>query len=165
MKVAILFNAVYPYRTGVFDCLGDDYTVIYSCHTEPNRTWVATELKHRHVFLKERLIRYGWEGFYHINPEVVLVLGRLNPDVVVLYGFGLTQQLGFLWAKFNGRGVVVWTDGWTHTERHKSWRQNLIARFIVRHSHAFIASSYKAQSYLVELGARPERVFVSRIVR
>ena len=165
MKVAIVFNSIYPYRSAVFDLLGKDYVVIYSCKREPNRRWYVPELKHNHVFLKERFIRYGYENFYHINFDIFKVLKKIEPDVVILYGFGLTQQFAFLWSKFHKRQTIVWTDGWSWTERDKSRRQVAIARFIVNHSSAFIATGIKTRDYLVSLGAEPERVFISRIVR
>lgn len=162
---AIVFNAVFPYRTPVFDLLGDDYTVIYSCKREANRQWELSELCHKHIFLKERTMRLGWESFRHINLDILTTLGSLKPSCVVVYGFGLTEQLAFLWARWHKCPTVVWLDGWEHTEKDKSRRQVAIARFMVKRSAAFIASGWKSREYIVSLGAKPEDVFISRIVR
>lgn len=165
MKVAIVFSGVFPYRTAVFDLLPKGSTVIYSCKREPNRTWAIGDLNHAAVFLKERFVRLGWEKFFHFNPEVFGVLKALDPDVVILYGDALTQQLAGLWAFWNHRPIVYWTDGWSHTEKNKSCRQKTIEKFIVKYSASFIATGIKTRDYLVSLGAEKERIFISRIVR
>ena len=161
MMTAIIFNAVYPYRSGVFDLLGPHFTVIYSCVAEPNRKWHPEELHHRHIILKERLIRYGWEGFLHVNLDIFSALKKVNPHVVVLYGFGPTQQLGFLWARLHHRKIVTWADSWAHTEKDRSNRQLKIQKMFVRHSETVIASSVRGAQYFSSLGAK--KVFISRI--
>jgi glycosyltransferase involved in cell wall biosynthesis len=159
--VAIVFNQIFPYRSPVFDLLGPNYTIIYSCVSEPNRKWHPEELHHRHIILKERMIRYGWEFFLHVNPDIFSALKKVDPDVVVLYGFGPTQQMALWWARFHHRKIVVWTDGWAHTEKDRSKRQLRIHKMFVRHASSCIASSVKGSHYLSSLGA--EKVFISRI--
>jgi glycosyltransferase involved in cell wall biosynthesis len=159
MRVAILMNQVFPYRTPVFDLLGPHYTVIYSCQKEGNRDWELPELKHDYIFLKPRMIPYGVEGFAHLNFDIFKALREVDPDVVVLYGFGTTQQLAYLWARLHKRKIVTWSDCWSHTERNRSKRQIRIQRMFIRHSAACIASSLKGRDYFHSLGA--QEVFIA----
>jgi glycosyltransferase involved in cell wall biosynthesis len=159
MKVAIILNQVFPYRSPVFDLLGSHYTVIYSCQKEGNRGWESPELKHDYIFLKPRMIPYGVEGFAHVNFDIFKALREVDPDVIILYGFGPTQQLAYLWARLHRRKIVTWFDGWSHTERNRSNRQLWIQRMFVRHSEACIASSQKGSRYFYSLGA--SKVFVA----
>lgn len=159
MRVAIVFNTVFPYRTPVFDRLGDDYTVIYCAKSEANRQWEPGELRHKHVFLKGVSIRYGWENFWYVSTDIISALNKVNPDVVVLYGFGPVMQTAFWWARAKRRAIVVMSDCWSWTERNRSRRQLRIQKAFVRRSSACIAASQKGRLYFESLSDAVISVF------
>ena len=165
MKTVLVTNIPYPYRVPVYDrianLLGNDFVVLYSSATEPNRQWKIPSLHHAHRFLKKLYVRYSIEGFYHINFDVLKHLAELNPDVVILYGYGPTQQLAFLWCWLRKKRIVLFNEGWAITEQSLSERQRALKKFIVGKAHAFIGASKKAAQLYGQYGAPQARIFVS----
>jgi hypothetical protein len=155
MRVVLVMNQPYPYRVPVLDLLAGlvDLTAVYSSRCEANRTWMP-EIHHKAVWLKERTVKYGVEGFLHVNPDILKVLRDVSPDVVICYGFGPTEQLAFLWAKLHRRGVIVMADCWAHTERNRTWRQRWIQRRMIRGADCCIVAGHKGRNYFRDMGAK-----------
>lgn len=165
MRVALVTNIPSPYRVPVFDrvgqALGDNFLVLYSSTIEPNRQWTVPTLNHPHQFLKTRFIRYGQEGFLHLNFDVSRKLKRFNPQVVIIAGYGPTAQLAFLSSWMHGRRIVLFNEGWLQTESQYSARQRWIKQFMIRRAHAFLGASKKAGELYQYYGAPAGRVFVT----
>jgi glycosyltransferase involved in cell wall biosynthesis len=165
MKVAMITNIPSPYRAPVYDrladALGDGFMVFYSARLEPNRRWILSDLRHRHTYLKPRFLRYGAEGFMHVNFDIWPELFRFKPDVVMLTGYSPTSQLAFLWAKLTRTRVVLYNEVWKLMERALSPRRRMVWKLMNRGSHAFVGASNKAKELYLEFGASPGRVFVA----
>jgi len=152
----LVFNQPYAYRLPVFDRVAQyiDFTVIYLSRSEPNRKWGESTINHPHIFLTDRTIPYGTEYFLHVNPEITGALKRLNPNTLIVYGFGPTEQVTYLWGKLHGRRVVVMADCWELTERNRTRRQRLIHRVMIRHANACLAAGHKSRNYLRDRGGK-----------
>lgn len=165
MRVALVTNIPSPYRVPVFDrvgrALGEDFLVLYSSPTEPNRQWVVPTLNHPHRFMKTRFIRYGQEGFLHLNFDVGRELRRFNPQVVIIAGYGPTAQLAFFSSRMHRRRIVLFNEGWRQMESQYSGRQKWLKRFMIRRAHAFLGASKKAGELYRHYGAPADRVFVT----
>lgn len=165
MRVALVTNIPSPYRVPVFDrvgqALGNNFLVLYSSTIEPNRQWAVPALNHPHQFMKTRFIRYGQEGFLHLNFEVGRKLKHFNPHVVIIAGYGPTSQMAFLSSWMHGRRIVLFNEGWLQTESQYSARQRWIKRFMIRRAHAFLGASKKAGELYRYDGAPGDRVFVT----
>jgi glycosyltransferase involved in cell wall biosynthesis len=165
MRVALVTNIPSPYRVPVFDrvgqALGDNFLVLYSSPTEPNRQWAIPALHHPHRFLRTRFVPYGQEGFLHLNLDVGRELKRFNPQIVIIAGYGPTAQLAFLSSWRHRRRIVLFNEGWLQMESQYSARQRWVKRFMIRRAHAFLGASKKAAELYRHYGAPADRVFVT----
>ena len=160
MKLALIANQPYPYRLDTYDLLASklgqgNFLVIYSTRREENRPWHSTDFGHNSIFLKRHIVKYGDEGFRHVNPDIFRQAGLFNPDVVMIYGDGFTGQAAYLWAKMHGRRVILWSDSWKLWEDHYTPRQRWLKGLMARHADAVIVAGEKGRSLYREYGADP----------
>jgi glycosyltransferase involved in cell wall biosynthesis len=111
--------------------------------------------------MKTRFVRYGQEGFLHLNFDVGRELKRFSPQAVIVAGYGPTAQLAFLSSWMHRRRIVLFNEGWLHMESQYSVRQRWIKRFMIRRAHALLGASKKAGELYRHYGAPADRVFVT----
>ena len=98
-RVALVTNIPAPYRMPVYRRLAeqlghDQVQVIFCSEKEANREWLIEQSHFACTYLKKNCL--SWKGRYiHCNVDVVKVLRRLDPDVVITTGFNPTHLLAF----------------------------------------------------------------------
>lgn len=98
----------------------------------------------------------------HINPALLwhLEMGEFDA-VVVLQWTALYSLPTLLYMKLRSRPVILWEESISHpASRSKRLLFPLIKR-VFRGFDACIAASSRCKEYLVEMGAKPEGVFVA----
>ena len=164
MKIALVTNTPPPYRVPIFTRLanwpGIDFHVIFCARREPNRLWDLPPLDFPHSFLRERF--FTVDGRYiHNNPDVMSLLWKLAPDVVVTDGFNPTHLYAFLAAQCKGVPHIAMTDGTDLSEQSLSLKHRLVRRLVYTRSRAFISASIGGDRLYQAYGVKPERCFHS----
>jgi glycosyltransferase involved in cell wall biosynthesis len=165
-KVVIIHNIISPHVEPLFKEIAKKYdlTVLYCAEREKNRTWNKKPTGYKYKILKNVSIEIGGSDLftYFINPEIITVLKKLGPDVIISCGWDLfAYQVAFFFAKLHRIKFILWSGS---TVNETSWRRSLsipLVKLIVWGSDAFIAYGTKAKEYLIKLGAKENKVYIS----
>lgn len=164
MRIVLVTNTPPPYRVPIFERLaltkGVEFHAIFCARREPNRAWDLPPMAFAHHFLRERFITVD-ERYIHHNPDVVPLLLKLKPDVVITDGFNPTHLYAFLVARMRGWPHVAMTDGTWDSEQALSLKHRLVRRLVYRGSSAYIAASDGGQKLYRSYGIAPEACFYS----
>ncbi len=160
MRVALVTNLPPPYRVPIFNRLarhpGLDFHAVFCTAREPNRAWDLPPMEFIHHPLRERYLTLHGRYIHH-NPDVLTLLQRLQPDVVITDGFNPTHLYAFGWARWRQRAHVAMTDGTDQSERSLTLLHQLARRLVFSRSQAFIAASEGGQRLFRAYGADPAR--------
>ena len=163
-RIALVTNTPPPYRVPIFNRLarksGIDFHAVFCSAREPNREWDLPAMQFERHWLRERFFTVHGRYIHH-NPDVLPLLARLRPDVVVTDGFNPTHLYAFLMARFRRWPHVAMTDGSWDSERTLSLAHRLMRRFVFRRTAAFIAASDGGLRLYRYYGVAPERCFYS----
>lgn len=142
--LALVVNEPPPYRIPVFNRVaahpGLRLHVIFCCRREPNREWDLPPIAFEHQFLRER-IRTVRGRYIHNNPDVLLALSRLQPDVVIGNGFNPTHLYAMAWCALRARPYVPMTDGTLQSEQGLGAAHRRLRRWTYGRARAAIAAS------------------------
>lgn len=169
IKVAILHNIISPHVIPYFELLAKekdlDVKVFFCSESEGNRIW-KSEIgkKFPYAVLPNRKIEFKRKDLftYYVNPSVISELKKFNPDVVISAGWDLlSYQAAFFYSKIARKKFILWSGS---TRYELSWRRTLaspLVRLMVKGSDAYIAYGTRAKEYLIFLGAKPKKIFIS----
>ena len=164
MRIALITNTPPPYRVPIFEQLarmrGLDFHAVFCARREPNRAWDLPEMAFTHHFLRERFYTVG-DRYVHDNPDVIPLLIRLKPDLVITDGFNPTHLYAFIVARVRRWAHVAMTDGTLRSEQSLSLTHRLVRRIVFRRTQAFIAASEGGQKLFRSYDVRPEACFYS----
>ncbi len=164
MRIVLITNTPPPYRVPIFARLacarGFEFHVVFCSRREPNRAWDLPAMDFPHHFLRERFFTVG-DRYIHHNPDVVPLLLKLRPDVVVTDGFNPTHLYAFAVARARGWPHVAMTDGTWLSEQGLSLTHRLVRRWVFSGSRAFVAASDGGQKLFRSYGVSPEACFYS----
>ncbi len=165
MKVLLITNIPAPYRIPVFNrlanVLGDDFLVVFCAKVEPNRLWDVGHFAFRHQYLKENF-KVSGQTFIHNNRDILGVLKRFLPDVVITTGFNPTCLYAWGYSLFSGKCHIPMTDGWELSERELGFKHRLVRRVVFRTSKAFIGAGKKSLDLYKNYGVK-ENLFQSHL--
>jgi glycosyltransferase involved in cell wall biosynthesis len=168
-KVAIITNIPAPYRIPLFEKIAKypsvDLCVYFTAISEKNRKWtVKLSRKFKYKILPGFSLKYrGKDLFsYHINPSIIQELIKNDYDVIIAGGYeSFATQISFFLCKIRNIPFILWSGGTTNEPSLLRKISLPLAKFIVRHSDAFIVYGTRAKEYLVSLGAYSEKVFIA----
>lgn len=166
-RVVIVTNIPAPYRMAIYrqlaDRFGEDrFHVIFCSRNESNREWAVEQEGFACTFLKQRYV--CWKGRYiHYNPDVLKVIERLRPDVVITTGFNPTHLLAFVYALLQRKTHIPMTDGTFESEQKLSWLHRLIRSIVYRFSKSFIGASRGALKLYNSYGIADAKFFQSHL--
>ncbi len=142
--LALVVNEPPPYRIPVFNRVaahpGFRLQVIFCCRREPNREWDLPAIAFEHQFLRERITTVHGR-YIHNNPDVLLALSRLKPDVVIGNGFNPTHLYAMAWCALRGRPYLPMTDGTLQSEQGLGPVHRRLRRWAYGRARAAIAAS------------------------
>ncbi len=164
MRIALVTNTPPPYRVPIFSRLanqtGIDFHAVFCARREPNRAWDLPPMDCAHHYLRERFFTIG-DRYVHNNPDVVPLLLRLKPDIVITDGFNPTHLYAFIAARMQSQAHVAMTDGTWQSEQSLSLKHRLVRRWVFHRTQAFIAASEGGQKLFHSYGVPPEACFYS----
>ncbi|MGO9874301.1 MAG: glycosyltransferase family 4 protein [Acidimicrobiia bacterium] len=143
LSVALLTNAPAPYRTPFFNELAKkcDLLVVFDTLRGPGREWEVDEGEFefrwavtRALPFYDRLVARGSieRRIPHIPVNVISLLERDQPDVVVSLEFGARTAEAALFCRLRKRPLIVWWEGTPHTERNASALKRALRRTLLR---------------------------------
>lgn len=168
-KAVLIFNMPAPYRERIFEIVGeqfgDNFTVVFCQKMESDRQWDNIGGNYHKVFLKERVFTYHnyYKRHVHYNPDVWSTLNKLNPDIVITYGYNPTYLFAYMWAKMKRRKHLVFSDVSYSIEKSLTFAHKLLRKIIVPSSQAYIAASDEASDLLIQHGAKKKNMFFSHL--
>lgn len=143
-RIALVTNTPPPYRVPIFNRLarwpGIDFHAVFCSAREPNREWDLPPMQFERHWLRERFLTVRGRYIHH-NTDVMPLLKRLQPDVVITDGFNPTHLYAFLMAQLCRWPHVAMTDGTAESEQSLSRVHHLVRRLVYRRTASFIAAS------------------------
>lgn len=169
LRVVLLHNIINPHVNPVLARLaqtpGIDLRVIFFSESEADRRWtVKRDLGFAYTIPRGWKFSLGGSDYatYHINPSVPRDLWRDPPNVVVSAGWdSFASESAYFVCRMRHVPFVIWSGS---TINEPSLQRTLtlpLVKTIVRGSAAGIAYGTRAKEYLVQLGARPDRVLIA----
>jgi len=164
-KVAFVTDIVTPYMVAVLGALAErvDLTALFCAQTGTRGAgWSFEEpFPFRHRVLSGPALhrRTPDAADLYPNPRILAALLRSRPDVVISGAFSFPSLSGALYGRLAGGGLIIHSDGTSHSERVLG-RAHLLARRVLLHeAAACVANSEPAAERFIELGAPPTVVF------
>jgi len=164
MKTVYLTNIPAPYREDcheiVYKNLNRNYLVIYCSKTESDRKWKLERRTYRKIFLKDSSIKFKKKNIY-IGFDIINILNKENPNIIILNGLAPTMIFAFIWAKIKNCKIIASTDANILTENLQgiNFIQKLIRILIYKRFDAYIGASKKSLKLFEFYGAKAKNKF------
>lgn len=164
IRIALVTNLPPPYRIPIYNLLAKEsniefYAIFFSLR-EPNRSWDLPEIQCKHHFLKEHFINYRGR-YIHFNPDIISLLNKISPDVIINDGFNPTHLLAFLFSVFKKIPHIPMTDGTDSSERKFSFLHKSIRKIIYKRSASFISAALGGKRLYASYGIPEKSCFQS----
>jgi len=161
-KLVIVHPSPYPVKLPLFDivCAETDGIILFSSkYSVDHPEWDINQILSQFRF-RYKLILGFRIGRIDIRPFVFFYLMYYNPEVVVTTEFNLQTVFALIYAKLFHRKIIIQSNATSFTgatfPRRRRFREWLVHR-----CDGFIANSTETKKYLCELGADPDKIFVS----
>lgn len=166
-RVTFVTDIPTPYMLEVLKALAElvDLTVLF-CSPTGSRglPWRPSEsLPFSYRMIDGLTIRSGAPDRpdYYLSPRILAALSSSRPDAVVSAGYSIPTGYAAIHCRLHRSPLIIYSDGTSHYESRLG-RHHMIARRVLLHeASACVAKSRPAAERFVELGARPERVFLA----
>jgi len=162
----IIHNIISPYKTKLFNnlnqLLDNDLKVLYMAETENIREWrVATEE-----------IEFDYDIMFtgSINDVSALQLARktvhklriIDPEVVIIGGWDrVACWVALAWAQKRKKMAIVMVE--SHLlDKKRSKLKEIVKKIFVSRCDAVLAAGSRHRDYVIMLGARADRVFITK---
>jgi len=150
MKTLYLTNIPAPYREKfheiIYNKLSKKYLVVYCANIEPNRKWKFKKGKYKKINLNIKQLIFK-NRYIYFNLNIITLLRKVNPGVIVLNGLSPVMIIAFIWAKLKGAKVIASTDANVFTENRVELDplQILLRKLIYPNCDAFVGASTKTK--------------------
>jgi glycosyltransferase involved in cell wall biosynthesis len=165
-RVTFIADIVTPYMTAVLRALEP------LCHLTP--LFCAARGSRGFAWKLDGLPRHAQvlDGFvirsvdrelpdYYPSPRLLAAIARSRPDVVLSSAYSFPSLYAAAYAMLFRARLIIYCDGTAHSERNINVVQRASRRLLARMSHAAAAKSRLAADRFVQLGWRPESVFLT----
>jgi glycosyltransferase involved in cell wall biosynthesis len=170
-RVTFLTDIPTPYMLEVLKSLANlvDLTVLFCSQTgSRGMPWASNEkLPFDYRVINGLTITRGSPGGspdrpdYYLSPRVLPALAGSRAEAVVSAGFSVPTGYAAIHCRLHRSPLVIYSDGTSYYERDLG-RHQLVARAVLlRAASTCVAKSKPAVERFVELGVRPERVFLA----
>ena len=167
-RLVVVTELIAPYRIPVFNALAQqcelELHVIFLAHTDTStRQWrvYEDEIQFSYEVLpnwRKRMGRYN----LLLNRGLREALERASPDVIVCGGYNyLSSWQVCRWAKHHKVRLLLWSESTANDSRAKHVIVERLKRYFIRQCDGFVVPGIAARSYLRDLGAPSERIFMA----
>ncbi len=168
-KAVILTEIISPYRIPPFNYLAQDeeidLTVFFFAETESRRSWLVEKEKIQfsyQVLWGLQLGKSYQSAPVFLNPDVIYQLWKQQPDVIICGGWHhFTHWLALMYAQMTKTPLLIWSESTLKDERVLSSIKNKLKKWIVNQADGYIIPGKAQENYLVELGAREDRIWTA----
>src|SRR3972149_2326633 len=169
MKTAIIENVITPYEIKRFNVINElmngNLIVFFQNETDMNRNWRLdlSSLKFKYKILPDTPVRMKGKDIFtlHINYTALSELKKACPEVVISCGWdSLASYMAYIYCRRSHKKFILWSGS---TINEPSWRRTVskpLVKFLVKNSDSYIAYGTRAKEYLMDLGAREEKIFM-----
>lgn len=166
IKAVLVSNAPAPYRVPLWQrtaaAPGIDFEVIYC--TQPH---IDTSLDADAHGFPVHFLGGSYEAkerrFFHSNRDIISLLERIKPDVVVTTGFIPTYLYAFLWAYWRGAAHVAFTDGTLTSEAGLSALHRWIRRRVFKRTKAFVGACEGSRALFQSYGIDDQTIHLANL--
>ncbi|MFC5694225.1 glycosyltransferase family 4 protein [Pseudomonas sp. GCM10022186] len=166
MSTVFVTNIPAPYREKIHEIVSEElcseYSVVFCAPIEPNREWKFEFGGYRHIFLESKSIQFNGRTIY-LWSDVLRVLQKEDPAIVILSGFSFPMITAYLWAKARGRKTITFSDATLSCEKDLSLVHQLLRKATYPRMDACIGASLKTIQMFESYGAERERCFQSHL--
>ena len=164
-NIVLITNIPAPYREQVHEIVNKkikNYTVVYVNKIEPNREWKFELGNYNRVFLTTKNLEIR-NKYFPVKSDIIKVLNRINPDVVITSGFSSVMLRAFFWANKHKAKHIAFTDGTLLSESNLSKLHKIIRKYVYNRSDAFIGASLKSISLFKHYAPNNNNVYQSHL--
>jgi glycosyltransferase involved in cell wall biosynthesis len=162
MNLVVITNILTPYRLPLFEAIGkrvDRLHVLLMAEREENRDWtIGATLFQCDVLPGFHMKLPGAEVSMHINHGVMRVLRRVNPDVILSWGFAPANVTAWLYCRIRRRPFVGWGELNMQDVANTSLLKRGLRRIMTSWSDGAIASSTEARGVFLHYGAPASKI-------
>jgi glycosyltransferase involved in cell wall biosynthesis len=166
-RVSLVTDIPTPYMLEVLKALGSlvDLTVVFCAQTgSRGMPWApGEELPFEHHVIDGLALRSEAPDRpdYYLSPRVLGALARCRAEAVISFGFSIPTAYAAMYCRLRRAPLIIYSDGTSDYESGLG-RHQLIARAVLlRAASGCVALSKPAAARFVELGVRPQRVFLA----
>jgi len=166
-RVALVTDIPTPYMLEVLKALGSlvDLAVVFCSRTgSRGMPWEAgEELPFEHQVIDGLTVRSDAPDRpdYYLSPRVLRALASSRAEAVISFGFSIPTAYAAAYCRRRRAPLIIYSDGTSEYESGLG-RHQLVARAVLlRAASACVALSKPAAARFVELGVRPERIFLA----
>jgi glycosyltransferase involved in cell wall biosynthesis len=171
-KSVLITNIPNPYRVPLFNELSKQLKndnihlkIIFANKTYKRRLFQLNEsdFQFDYTFLDNEAITVGNnnENTYFTYKGLYQQLKNENPDSIIVSGFSSATIKVFLYTLINRTPYIIWNGSIAKKGRKDSFIRTLQRKLLTHFAKAFIAYGTKAKSYLMNIGAADENVFIA----
>ena len=169
LRCAIVPPTPVPYREPLFRALAErpelEIAVIYQSAGQPSwdvaPDWFPTEHAYPAVHLRSRQRRRAGRTPVLLPRGLESALNRANPEVAVVWEYGLASLRTLAWCRYHRRSYVIFTECTPQIDSMLPRWQLELHRRLARHADAVIAASSAARQRLRAFGVPDERIHVA----
>lgn len=157
-RVAVLTFTIFPWNIPLFNRLNQHENVTFhfffgSIRTK-RRVWKINEkkLNFSYSLLRTTAINSKTEKF--VSIDILRQLWRFDPDVIICYGFGLTNLQSLIYAILKNKKIVIWGEMPLQIEKERSLLLRFYRKLFARICTAGLASSSQTIDFFKSIKVR-----------
>ena len=165
--MALVTDIPTPYMLEVLKALGDlvDLTVVFCAQTGiRGMPWEAdAKLPFDHHVIDGLTVRSDAPDRpdYFLSPRLLGALAKSGAEAVISFGFSIPTAYAAAYCRLRRVPLIIYSDGTSEYESGLGRHQMVARAILLRAASACVAKSKPAAERFVELGVRPERVFLA----
>ncbi len=142
-----------------------DLTVVFCAQTGiRGMPWAAgEELPFEHQVIDGLTVRSDAPDRpdYFLSPRLLGALAESRAEAVISFGFSIPTAYAAVYCRLRRVPLIIYSDGTSEYESGLGRHQMVARAILLRAASACVALSKPAAARFVELGVRPERVFLA----
>lgn len=169
MRLLCVSNGPLPYHTPILNRVAElaDLHVVYMSKGHPLNSFTdlwGVEPRFPRSFYGSLAVKVPRLDFRtQVSTGVSRVLRRLDPDVVFFSSWGPLVWEPVVWARFAGRGTVMWAESTATSGLARGPISTSLRRAITGSVDAFVTNGSRATAYLRGLGVAEPRIVTSSL--